>query len=86
MQAVTLALDLLTLVSAFAAAWLWFQASGRRIRRVSYHEEIDAADLNRMVVALNRTQILNERAALASGIAALFAALRWVAVVVKDAL
>jgi hypothetical protein len=39
---------------------------------------IDAADLNRIVTVLNRSQILNARAALATGISALFVAVRMI--------
>ncbi len=41
------------------------------MRRVEKGEELDHRDLNRIVVAINRTQILNRRAALATGISAL---------------
>jgi hypothetical protein len=70
------ALDLVIIASALAAAWLWFQASGGRLRRVSRREEIDAADLNRIVVAVNRAQLLNRRGALAATVSALLVALR----------
>jgi hypothetical protein len=70
------ALDLLIVVAALASAWLWWQASGRHVRRVTRDEVIDAADINRLVTALNRTQILNARAALATACAAVLAAIR----------
>jgi hypothetical protein len=44
------------------------------VRRVSRFEELDAADINRIVVAINRNQIVNRRAALASAVAAFLAA------------
>lgn len=37
---------------------------------------LDHADFNRMVVAYNRTQILNARAAIATAIAGILAAMR----------
>ena len=70
-------LDLLAMVAALAAAWLWFRASGSRLRRVSRAETLDAADLNRIVVMLNRNQILNSRGALAAMVSALCAAARF---------
>ena len=63
-------------VTALASAWLWWKASRPRLRRVSRHEELNAADLNRIITALNRTQILNSRAALATALAAVFGAAR----------
>ncbi len=60
-------LDLSVIVSAFVASVLWLRASKTRFRRVSKHEELDHADHNRIVTALNRTQILNSQAALATG-------------------
>lgn len=46
------------------------------MRRICRDEVLDAADLNRMVVAYNRTQILNARAALATAVAGILAGLR----------
>jgi hypothetical protein len=69
-------LDLLPMAAALAAAWLWFLASRTRLRRVSQFEELNAADLNRLVVTINRNQILNSRGALAATAAALCSALR----------
>ncbi len=63
-------LDVIALVSALIAAWLWYRASSNVVRRVEKDEEIDHRDLNRIVVAINRTQILNRRAALATAISA----------------
>lgn len=62
--------DILIMATALLASWLWLQASRQRLRRLSRHEELDAADMNRIVVAINRTQMLNARAALASAAAA----------------
>jgi hypothetical protein len=58
-----LTLDLLTVGAALASAWLWWAASRHRVRRVSRDEVLDAADINRLVTALNRTQILSARGA-----------------------
>ena len=70
-------LDVLAMIAALAAAWLWFRASGSRLRRVSRFESLDASDLNRVVVMLNRSQILNSRGALAAMVSALCAAARF---------
>jgi hypothetical protein len=64
-------LDLIALASALAAAWLWFKASGNTVRRVDRSEELNHLDLNRIVVAINRSQILNRRAAMATAVSAL---------------
>lgn len=71
------ALDLATILAALSSAWFWFRASGRSFRRISRHEVFDAADINRIVTSLNRSQLLNSRAALATAAAALLAALRY---------
>ncbi len=63
-------LDVIALLSALIAAWLWYRASSNVVRRIEKDEEIDHRDLNRIVVAINRTQILNRRAALATAISA----------------
>jgi hypothetical protein len=69
-------LDLLIATAAGLSAWFWWIASRQRVRRISRNEELDAADMNRIVTTLNRTQILNSRAALFTALAALIAALR----------
>jgi hypothetical protein len=69
-------LDVCALIAAALASYLWFYAGWRSVRRVSKHEEFDHADLNRVVVAFNRSNLLNRRAALASGVSALFVASR----------
>jgi hypothetical protein len=69
-------LDVLTVGAALASGVLWWLASRNRLRRVSRFEALDAADINRIVVALNRTQTLNARAALATAVAAGLAGLR----------
>ena len=71
-----LILDGLIIVTIFASAVLWFLASRNRLRRISRHEVLDSADINRIVTTMNRTQILNSRAALATALSALFAAIR----------
>lgn len=71
-----LALDLSIVFATLASAWLWWLAGRRHVRRVTRDEDLDAADINRLVIALNRTQILNSRAALATACAAVLAAIR----------
>ncbi|MFC7333037.1 hypothetical protein [Rhodocista pekingensis] len=74
---VLLIVDVLAIGTALLSAVLWFQASGRTLRRVSFHEELDARDLNRIVTAFNRSTLLNRRAALATAAAAGLTALKW---------
>jgi hypothetical protein len=69
-------LDTLIVAAALTSSWLWWSASRNRVRRISRHEVLDAADINRLVIALNRTQILNARAALATAVAAVLTAIR----------
>ena len=69
-------LDGLIIVTILASALLWLIASQNRLRRISRNEVLDAADINRIVIAMNRTQILNARAALMTALSAVFAALR----------
>ena len=69
-------LDVCALITAAVASYFWFYAGWRTIRRVSKHEKFDYADLNRVVVAVNRSNLLNRRAAIASGLSALFVASR----------
>jgi hypothetical protein len=68
-------LELLAIAAALLAAWYWYQAGDRPPRRISSDEELDAADINRIVVALHRAAILNRRAALASAASASMIAL-----------
>ncbi len=70
------ALDIVAMVTAFASSILWFLASGRSLRRVQRGEVIDEHDLNRIVTAFNRNQVLNGRAALATGVSATAVGLR----------
>ncbi len=72
------------MIAAFVASWLWYRASGRRLRRVSRREELDAGDINRIVTAINRAQILNMQAALATAVAAAIAALRFAVAALVD--
>lgn len=76
MAGLVVVLDLAIVAAALASAWLWWLASGRRVRRVSRREVLDSADMNRLITALNRTQILNRRAALATACAAVIAVIR----------
>ena len=69
-------LDAGIIVAALVSSYLWWLSSRNRVRRISRHEEIDAADLNRIVTTLNRTQILNARAAVATAAASLLAGVR----------
>lgn len=73
------ALDTLAILTALGASWLWYSAGRRPVRRISRFEELNAADLNRVVVAMNRSAILNRRAALASAASAACLALRFAA-------
>lgn len=75
MPVLLVAIDLLAILAALVASVLWYQAGSRPVRRVSKFEELDAADLNRLVVAMNRAAILNRRAALATAASTAFLAL-----------
>ena len=68
MQAIVYLLDAAIVIAAVLSAWFWLRASGKRVRRVSKYETFDYADINRLVVALNRAQILNARAAKANAL------------------
>jgi hypothetical protein len=70
-------LDALAILAALLSSWFWFKASQSRVRRIQRNEDIDAADLNRIVVAINRSQVLNARAAFVTAISALIVALRF---------
>lgn len=71
------AFDLAIVAMSLVSGWLWYLASRNRLRRLSRDEVLDAADINRMIVTMNRTQILNARAAVATACAAMLAALRF---------
>lgn len=71
MQTASAVPNIATIAAALASAWLWWAASRHRVRRVSRHEVLDAADLNRVAIALNHTQMLNSRAASTTACAAI---------------
>ena len=71
-----LLLDLAIVIAAALSGVMWLRASRGKLRRVTAGEECDHHDFNRMVVAFNRSQLLNRRAALATAAAALLGALR----------
>lgn len=75
LNAVVFMPDLVAIAGALMAAWLWMKASANRVRRVSYDDDLSAADINRIVVSINRSQILNSRAALATAVSATAVAL-----------
>ena len=70
-------LDLMISAAAVVSCWLWYKASRRRVHRVGRREVLDAADINRLVTNINRTQILNARAAMATAIAASLGIMRY---------
>jgi hypothetical protein len=70
-------LDLTGMITAIISALLWYKASTQEIRRISRHEPLDALDMNRMITAMNRGQVLNRRAAIATAIAAAVAAIKF---------
>lgn len=72
-------LDVFGIATALLAAWLWYAAGRRRLRRISRFEALDSADLNRIVTAMNRASVLNSRAALAAAASAGCLALRFTA-------
>ncbi len=72
-----LVLDALGVSTALLAAWWWYLAGTRRLRRVSRFEALDAADFNRIVTAMNRNSVLSCRAALAAAASAVCVALRF---------
>ena len=72
-------LDIAAVAAALAASWLWYSAGRRHVRRISRFEELDSADINRIVIAINRSALLNRRAAVASAASAACLALRFAA-------
>jgi hypothetical protein len=70
------ALDLAIAAGAAASGLFWYAASRRQVRRISRSEVLDSLDLNRIIVAFNRAQILNRRAALATSATGILAAVR----------
>ena len=79
MPALFYVLDTLAIVTALLASWLWYSAGRRPVRRISRSEELDAADINRIVTAINRSALLNRRAALATAASAACLAFRFAA-------
>jgi hypothetical protein len=79
-----LVLDVLAIAAALLASWLWYNAGRRPARRISRFETLDAADINRLVTAMNRSALLNKRAALASAVSAACFALRFSATLLAD--
>ncbi len=75
----TTILDVAAMLTALVAGILWWQASRSTLRRVHKNEELDHHDINRVIVAYNRSQIFNGRAALATAASALCVALRFAA-------
>jgi hypothetical protein len=69
-------IDFSIVAAALFSAVFWFLASRQKMRRISRKEELDAADINRILTQLNRAQILNARAALMTALATLLAAMR----------
>jgi len=69
--------DLMIAVFAVSSGWLWFKASRNKVRRIRRSEVFDVADINRIVTNINRTQLLNSRAALATALAAGLGILRY---------
>lgn len=69
--------DLLAIASAVMAAYLWYRAGTRGLRRIARDEHIDFQDFNRIITAFNRAALLNKRAALASAASALLVAMRF---------
>ena len=65
--------DLLVGAGALTSGLFWWMASRHRLRRLSRLEDLDAGDINRIVTVLNRTQILNARAALTASVTAALA-------------
>lgn len=78
LTSVQLFLDSVAIVAALLASWLWFKSSQNRVRRVSKGEELNATDINRIVVSINRSQILNAQAALVTAVSAIAVALRMI--------
>jgi hypothetical protein len=71
-----IALDLAIVACAAASGLFWYIASRRQMRRISRSEVLDSMDFNRIIVAFNRAQILNRRAALATSATGMLAAVR----------
>jgi len=70
------ALDLAIIMCATTSGLFWYLASRRQVRRIGRSEILDSRDINRIIVAFNRAQILNRRAAFATSATATLAAVR----------
>lgn len=73
----TLFFDALIVCAALTSAWYWYLASDRRLKRITEHEILNRSDLNRVIAAINKSQLLSARAAMATAIAALLTAIRF---------
>lgn len=71
-----LALDLAIVACAAMSGLFWYLASRRQVRRISRSEILDSRDINRLIVAFNRAQLLNRRAAMATSVTGMLAAIR----------
>ena len=71
-----IALDLAIIVGVTLSGVFWYLASRGQVRRICKNEILDSRDINRIIVAFNRAQILNRRAAFATSATAMFAAVR----------
>jgi hypothetical protein len=69
-------LDLAIVACAALSGLFWYLASRRQVRRISRSEVLDSRDLNRLIVAFNRAQLLNRRAAMATSATGMLAAFR----------
>lgn len=71
------ALEITAIFTGILAAWLWYRASTSSLRRINKNEELDHRDINRIITQLNRSQMLNRKAALATAVAALAATIKY---------
>jgi hypothetical protein len=71
MKALLFFFDILAISTALVAAWFWYKASQRTVRRMVVDEVFDFHDMNRVIVAYNRGAILNRRAAIATAVSVL---------------
>jgi hypothetical protein len=69
-------LDLAIVACAATSGLFWYLASRRQVRRISRSEVLDSRDFNRLIVAFNRAQLLNRRAAMATSATGILAAIR----------
>jgi hypothetical protein len=71
-----IALDLAIVACAALSGFFWYLASRRQVRRITRSEVLDSRDMNRLIVAFNRAQLLNRRAAMATSVTGFLAAIR----------